>query len=127
MMLFENWPHNWFGLWKNAESDPFEVPLFRDVVDPGWNPHDLTKMLTYLRECPVALASGAKPAPCPICGETLNDLGCQRSDGTWVWPASLEHYVSRHHVRLPDRMVEHIRSRGYTPPTFPPPAGVASA
>lgn len=113
MTLFENWPHNWFGLWKTSEAEVAQVPLFTDVVDPKWNPPDLADILDYLRNCPVALACGAGAGACPLCGETLNDLGCQRSDGVWVWPASLEHYVSRHHVRLPDRMVEQIRGRQY--------------
>ncbi len=127
MTLFENWPHNWFGLWKNSEADPTQVPLFEEIVDAGWNPPDLADILAYLRNCPVAIASRPLSEPCPMCEETLGDLTAQRSDGVWVWPASLEHYVSRHNVRLPDRMVEHIRGRGYTPPTFPPPTGVGSA
>jgi hypothetical protein len=123
MTLFENWPHNWFGLWKTSEADSAQVPLFTDVVDPAWNPPDLADILAYLRSCPVALASSAGAGACPLCGEMLNDLGCQRSDGVWVWPASLEHYVSRHQVRLPDRMVEQIRGRQYRVPTFGPASG----
>ena len=117
MTLFENWPHNWFGLWKASDADPAQVPLFTDVIDPAWDPPDLKDILAYLRNCPVALASGAGAGACPLCGESLNDLGCQRSDGVWVWPASLEHYVGRHHVRLPDRMVEQIRARCRRAPT----------
>jgi hypothetical protein len=111
MMLFENWPHNWFGLWKNSEADPTEIPLFEEIVDPDWNPPDLVDILAYLRECPVAITSSPLSGPCPLCGELLNNLTTQRSDGVWVWPDSLEHYVSRHQVRLPDRMVERIRTR----------------
>jgi hypothetical protein len=126
MSIFVEWPHNWFGLWKAEEADPPQVPLFADVVDVTWGPTDLGDIVRYLQKCPVALASGVRPEKCPFCEDLLTEPGTQRSDGLWVWPSSLAHYVSRHHVRLPDRMVEHIRSRGYTPPPYPPPVGVGS-
>lgn len=117
MTLFEDWPHTWFGLWKSTDDDPTQVPLFEEVVDTGWNPPDLAEILAYLRDCPVAIASVPLSEPCPMCGEVLSELTAQRSDGVWVWPAVLEHYVSRHHVRLPDRMVERIRGRRHRVPT----------
>jgi hypothetical protein len=116
MTLFETWPHNWFGLWKDSKADLFELPLFTDVVDPSWNPGDLALLVRYLTECPVAIASPAKPVPCPMCDETLREPGSQRSDGLWVWPSSLAHFVNRHHVRLPDRLVARIREHGYEIP-----------
>jgi hypothetical protein len=111
MTLCSDWPHNWWGMWKTAEADPFDLPLFEEVVDATWVPEDLTLLLAYLNASPVSLASGAMPRDCPLCGETLFNVGSQRSDGLWVWPASLTHYMVRHQVRLPDRMVSHIRER----------------
>lgn len=122
MNIFVEWPHNWFGLWKMSEADPHQVPLFSDVVDASWNPPDLGDLLDYLKRCPVALACGMRPAKCPYCEDLLLEPGTQRSDGLWVWPSSLAHYVEKHHVRLPDRMVMHIRNLDYNPPTFPAPA-----
>lgn len=115
MDIFESWPYNWFGLWKSSEADPFDVPIFTEVVDPTWLPSDLANLAAYLRTCPVSITSGAQPALCPLCGHTLTELSAQRSDGVWVWPSSLSHYVEAHHVRLPNRMVEHIRARNYQP------------
>ena len=34
-----------------------------------------------------------------------------RSDGTWVWPDGLAHYVAAHDVRLPARFVRHALAR----------------
>jgi hypothetical protein len=33
------------------------------------------------------------------------------TDGTYVWPEGLAHYVDEHHVRLPEAVLEHIRRR----------------
>lgn len=117
MPLFEEWPHNWFGVWKLDAEEPFEAPLFSQVVDHSWRPPDLGELVAYLRDCPVAITSGAPPGNCWLCGQVLWELNTQRSDGVWVWPSSLEHYVAEHHVRLPDRMVGHIRARQHRIPT----------
>ena len=31
------------------------------------------------------------------------------SDGTWIWPQDLAYYVDRHHVRLPEEFIAHIK------------------
>jgi hypothetical protein len=40
------------------------------------------------------------------------------TDGAWIWPADLAHYVERYHVRLPGEFVEHAAGRGWTPPAL---------
>ena len=39
----------------------------------------------------------------------------ERSDGTYLWPEGLSHYVREHSVRLPQSVVQHIRSCGGSP------------
>lgn len=35
------------------------------------------------------------------------------TDGTWVWPSDLAHYVAKYHVRLPKEFIEQVvRGRG---------------
>ena len=41
----------------------------------------------------------------------------ERSDGTYLWPEGLSHYVREHSVRLPQAIVQHIRSRGGSHPS----------
>ena len=110
MTLFESWPHNWFGLWRNPNDDLNHLPLFESLVDTEWTPPDLKDIADYLSRCPVVISSQAMASPCPLCGVVLDNLTAQQSDGEWVWPSFLEHYITEHHVRLPDRMVHHIRS-----------------
>ena len=41
------------------------------------------------------------------------DMGCRElSDGTYVWPEGLAHYVEEHNVRLPQQFVDHVLAEG---------------
>ena len=45
------------------------------------------------------------------CGISLSEMGSRDlTDGTWVWPEGLAHYVESHSVNLPPRFVDHITS-----------------
>ena len=45
---------------------------------------------------------------CRICGKDDNgDL--EYTDGTYLWPSGLAHYVKDHGVRLPDEFVRHAQ------------------
>ncbi|MFJ7786642.1 MULTISPECIES: hypothetical protein [Streptomyces] len=52
-------------------------------------------------------------------GQLLTGIGSLRTDGEWIWRGDLSHYVSRHHVALPDQFVTHIRDSHYSPPKVP--------
>ena len=51
-------------------------------------------------------------------------VGCWRTflgskdltDGVWVWPEGLAHYVGTHGVRLPDEFVAHARRHAFRAP-----------
>ncbi|MGB3441526.1 MAG: TNT domain-containing protein [Actinophytocola sp.] len=38
------------------------------------------------------------------------------TDGTWIWPASVPHYLAKHGVPPEADLVAHIRANGFTPP-----------
>ncbi len=40
------------------------------------------------------------------------------SDGVWVWPADLAHYVERYQCELPVEFLEHMRRAGWVPPVL---------
>lgn len=45
------------------------------------------------------------------CGVPSRDMGSRDlTDGTWVWPEGLAHYVESHGVNLPSRFVDRITS-----------------
>jgi hypothetical protein len=46
---------------------------------------------------------------CRFCG--MNNGAAEYTDGTYVWPEGLAHYVYDHAVRLPGELVRHARER----------------
>lgn len=59
-------------------------------------------------------------SPCRFCG--IDNGAIEYTDGTYVWPEGLAHYIHEHAVRLPDELVRHAREwldslerRGVTP------------
>lgn len=48
-------------------------------------------------------------SPCRLCGRQTGAM--EYTDGTFVWPEGLAHYVDEHAVRLPKRVVEHALRR----------------
>ena len=38
------------------------------------------------------------------------------SDGEWLWPEGLAHYIEAHQVRLPEPVVESMERRGWRVP-----------
>ena len=38
------------------------------------------------------------------------------SDGVWLWTNALAFHVQHYHLRLPDRFIQHMRSRKWSPP-----------
>jgi hypothetical protein len=47
--------------------------------------------------------------------ETIEGTSCV-TDGTWVWPEGLAHYVEVHHVPLPDEFLETMRRNRWKVP-----------
>jgi hypothetical protein len=82
------------------------------LVDPTWAEEDRSNIVEYLSSARDALFFGG-PSFCRFgCG--LN--GCtEKSDGVWMWPEGLAHYVRFHNVRLPDEFLTHMRSRAFSP------------
>lgn len=84
------------------------LPWPADLIDETQHPFVLKTLAKYLDECPFG-EHYMGPSTCRICGR---HLGCSdRTDGTWVWPDELSHYLLVHKVRLPDDFVEHAFKR----------------
>src|SRR3954447_42667 len=48
-------------------------------------------------------------SPCRICG--VNNGAVEYTDGFYVWPEGLAHYIYDHAVRLPQQLVDHAATR----------------
>jgi hypothetical protein len=97
----------YIGYWLNDE-EPF------DYVDLTWDASERERVVKYLKEAGHMLYYWPTPAICKICGRR-NGSRCL-SDGTWVWPSGLAHYVSKHAIRLPEEFVDHVKGKSQPVP-----------
>ena len=101
------------GFWNDGSDDcPLHNP--QELLDETWNPNLRESVFGYLEggaECAHYLGSSW----CRFdCGAEGADMGTtDLTDGVWMWPAGLAHYVALHDVRLPDDFVEHARAGGF--------------
>lgn len=85
---------------------PYPDP--RDWIDSEWDQDERDATWFYF-------ASGRlfrtcmRYSKCRVCGE--NNGSVEYTDGTYVWPEGLAHYIYEHAVRLPDELVGHARQR----------------
>jgi hypothetical protein len=102
------------GYWW-AEDD-WMLPHPKWLVQADWQPEDRTKIVGYLR-------SGHQ---CMFWfGHSWCRLGCDNdtemgtscvTDGIWIWPEGLAHYLEHHGIRLPDEFVDTMRQNGWKVP-----------
>jgi hypothetical protein len=91
------------GYWVDVD-DP-ELPDPARFVDLGWDVNERRAVASYLnggRHTDV----GCGCSPCRLCG-AANCFG-ELTDGIYLWPEGLAHYVLDHAVRLPDEIVQHV-------------------
>lgn len=100
------------GFWidkkeRNGLPDP------RRCVDPEWK-EDRERIACYLRSGVIA-AQYIGYSYCRFeCGIPEDQMGdADLSDGAWVWPQGLAHYVERHQVALPPEFIAHVKANRY--------------
>lgn len=115
--IWREWPHQWFGDYgSDSPLDPL-FPTMGQWIDLNWQPHDLDRIVAYLKLTPICwLSQGDFDHACSLCGTPLPENSTWIWDGVWLWPYNLFHYVEKHSLRLPDAMVQRIRERDYLPP-----------
>jgi hypothetical protein len=92
------------GWWFNPDA-PSGLPLPQRLVG-AWRDDERGAVLAYLR-AGAAIVTFPEPSFCRFsCGEAAMGA-CDLTDGRFVWPEGLPHYVERHDVRLPDPFVAH--------------------
>lgn len=87
------------GYWQEKSDDGWPDP--HALVDHGWDECERDRVAFYLqwqRGLGPWAASG--PSKCRLCGQ-LNGAA-EFTDGVYLWPEGLAHYVRDHAVRLPD-------------------------
>lgn len=109
------------GYWQCApvnrpvENDRFPNPLF--LVCPAWCSRERKRILAYLW-AGRTYAQWRGVSYCRFaCGIPRGEMGSRcLTDGEWVWPQGLPHYVEQHQVRLPAEFVAVMRRNHWRVP-----------
>ncbi|GAA3030189.1 hypothetical protein GCM10020229_47000 [Kitasatospora albolonga] len=91
------------GFWGTAESDHLPHPAA--LVDPGWDEAERHQVAGYLEDGQIA-AEWMGVSRCRLCDRPNGSRDL--TDGVYLWPEGLAHYVVEHAVRLPAEFVEHV-------------------
>ncbi|WP_043261548.1 hypothetical protein [Streptomyces sp. e14] len=92
-----------------------DAPSLHDAArDSG--PWDEDRVLAYLESAPEIYSTMGARRDVLTGDEWITGAGSLLTDGTWLWPTDLVHYVRRHHVALPPEFLDHIRANDYTVP-----------
>ena len=94
------------GFWVSPGTNSLPNPAA--LVDVSWDEAERQRVADYLsRGQVVASFMGASRCRLCSCINGSHDL----TDGAYLWPEGLSHYVLDHSVRLPAEFLEHIERR----------------
>jgi hypothetical protein len=96
------------GYWQSFHEPHYPDP--GSFVDDTWNVEEKAKIVAYLKaahQMPYAFGGNSW---CRFrCG--IVSLGnTEFTDGTYLWPEGLLHYVEKHNVKLPPAVLHHMLS-----------------
>lgn len=105
------------GYWYAWSRSGREFPDPKDLVDPCWLEEERERLIAYLRSG-ITYRRWRGFSSCRFkCGIADQEMGFRDfTDGVWVWPEGLYHYVAEHHVMLPDEFASHCRQNRWTIP-----------
>lgn len=103
------------GFWKDTKSILDLTGLLRDLPDPRqlvdheWMKEKRERIAQYL-DAGTRINQEMGYSYCRFeCGVVGSAMGTSDlTDGTYVWPEGLSHYVRVHHVRLPKKFTRHV-------------------
>jgi hypothetical protein len=101
------------GYWRSPEQP--DLPHPGDFVDASWDAAERRKVIEYLDDAYQTPMFSFGPSWCRMgCAGIPKDIGTQDlTDGVWLFPEGLVHYVRHHAVRPPEAFLEHLRGRDF--------------
>lgn len=94
------------GYWRDADGVPTDLPDVRSFVDATWDQRERLDVFFHLRDGQFVRA-WMGTSTCRLCGRSNGSR--DQSDGVYLWPEGLAHYVEVHSVRLPAEFVAHVQ------------------
>jgi hypothetical protein len=94
------------GYWRSDDAPQWPDPV--EFVDDTWDRIDRSSVAEYLKRGSLSPVLQAGYSTCRFCGAANGST--ELTDGVYLWPEGLSHYVTDHGVRLPYEVVSHILS-----------------
>mgnify|MGYP001598340626 CR=1 FL=1 len=101
------------GYWyssKYNDAQKYPDPHLLETTESVDN--HLVEYLNYGQACNFYRGSSS----CRLCGIRLGSS--ELSDGEYIWPKGLDHYVSEHKIKLPDYFLEHVSGKSAIPESW---------
>ncbi|WP_328726582.1 hypothetical protein [Streptomyces sp. NBC_00259] len=94
------------------DADP-AAPSVHDAVRP-YGLHDESGLLSYLASGTEIFSAMGAERDAITGDEWIPGAGSLVTDGTWMWPVELRHYVERYHAELPEEFMAAVRAARYS-------------
>lgn len=96
------------GFWP--DETPKKYPDPGEFVDPDWDESERLAVLEFLAQGEM-ISAWRGHSWCRF--SCKNDTNGYRdfSDGYYLWPEGLAHYIQEHQVKLPDEFIQHVKSQ----------------
>jgi len=101
------------GYWQSFYELQYPDP--GSFVDEAWDQEEKEQIVAYLKAAPQMPYAFAGLSWCRFrCG--INHLGSlEYTDGKYLWPEGLVHYVEVHNVKLPREVLDHMLANEIKP------------
>jgi len=98
------------GFWSDPSNELTRgLPDPRALVDGSWDSVEREAVTRYLRAGDVHLWLKGYSWCRFHCGIPNSEMGSKTlTDGDYVWPEGLPHYLEVHHVKPPQEFVDHV-------------------
>jgi hypothetical protein len=105
------------GRFRQARIFDHRDAAARPVVNrPPVPDAEREQVLAYLTKAAVLLAGRGFDQDLFVPDSPRDVPAGYHTDGTWIWPACVPHYLAKHGVPPEADLVAHIRANGFTPP-----------
>jgi hypothetical protein len=118
------------GYWQSDQGSPY-LPHPKYLVESGWRTSERSMIVAYLKsghECGYwcgysycrfdcfsqRLNKNVNELPTHERMDGIRSMGCRDlTDGEWVWPEGLAHYVEKHDIGLPNAFIETMQKNSW--------------
>jgi hypothetical protein len=102
------------GHWRSLYEPILPDPAW--FVDEQWSFQERQRVTNYLRKGQMLLVAAGFSWCRFRCGTKDHLMGSgELTDGTYLWPEGLSHYIEQHGVRLPNQIIQHILAQEKLP------------